>query len=654
MSTNGIKAGNAFVEITTKNKGLEAGLARAQKSLANMGAGVQAVGTKLLAAGAAGTGALLATLAVFSSQGDQLQKMAIRTGIAVESLSELAYAAQQSGSSIGALEKGVRKLQQNIADAAKGTGEAKDAFAELGISVGAIASMSPEAQFLAITDKLSKVTDASKRAALAMDIFGKAGAELIPLLADGNQGIEALRKRAKALGLTMSTDSANSAAEFTDRFAELKNQVTKTAFEIGASIFPALKGIIDRTQKVMAAIIAWVQSNREAVVSALQIAAGVTVAGAALIGLGIALKAAATGIGVMLIAMAAVKASIAALGTIIAVATSPFALITAAAVAMGVAFFDLGGIASQVGQYLADVFNTLKGRAIAAFEGISAALSAGNITLAAKILWLSLKAEWERGIMTLMGLWTSFRDGFIDAWSGAVQFFAEAFIGGIGLVKIAWADFTESFKTMWNNASAGVGNFLDDWKTAISDGFTEAKNMAGFISDQERNQELQGRGIENQISKDARNKERDDANAKARKEAEASRQAAVTAVRGQLTLLEQEAQDGRDKRGGAAPVDNSALVQAQKELADAIAEAQRGAAAAADPTLPGAPARRAAEAVGEGVASAEKSRSVSGTFSARAAEGLGAGKMIVDAIKMTHEELKRIHDAIKTQTAGLT
>jgi len=653
MSTNAIKSGSAFVEITTKNKGLEAGLARAQKSLASMGASVQAVGTKLLAAGAAGTGALLATLAVFSSQGDQLQKMAIRTGIAVESLSQLAYAAAQSGSSIESLEKGVRKLQQNIADAAKGSGEAKDAFAELGISVGEIASMSPEAQFLAITDKLSKVTDASKRAALAMDIFGKAGAELIPLLAGGNEAMELLRKRAVALGLETSGESADGAAAFGDSLSDLAAQAKKVGFELGASIAPALKDIIERTQKVMAAIIAWVKSNREAVVSALQIAAGVTVAGAALIGLGIALKAAATGIGVMLIAMAAVKASIAALGTIIAIATSPFALITAAAVAMGVAFFDLGGIASQVGQYLADVFNNLKGRAIAAFEGISAALSSGNITLAAKILWLALKAEWERGIMTLMGLWTSFRDGFIDAWSGAVQFFAEAFVSGIALIQIAWIDFAESFWTAWTNVSNKVGNFLDDWKNSISEGAIEAANMLGVIDDATRQGSLLILNQENDKSKGDRNARAAESKAQAKKDANAAMEAVVRDAQGKLGLLEQEAKDRRDKRGGAAAVDNSALLQAQKELADAIAEAQRG-AAAADPTLPGAPARRAAEAVGEGVASAEKARSVSGTFSARAVEGLGASKAIVDAIKLTLAELEDINRMLAIQTAGLT
>ena len=655
--TSGIKAGKAYVEITTNDAKLQAGLKKAQAKLGAWGSALTGLGTQIAAMGAVGVTAITANLAVFSKQGDALQKMALRTGISVEALSELQFAAQQSGSSIEALEKGVRRMQQGITDAGNGTGEAKDAFKALGIEIATLASLSPEQQFIAIAGELAKIDNASTRAALAMDVFGRAGTELIPLLADGTAGIEALRERARALGITMSTDAANAAAEFTDRFAELKNQLAKVAFQIGAAVGPAISQLITRVQSILKSVIDWTRANSEAIMSALKIAAAVTAAGGAIVALGLTIKAAAASIGILLGAIAAMKAAVAAVGSVLAIAASPLALVTAGVVGLGVAFFDLGGIASQVGQYLSDVFKELKNRATAAFDGIKAAMAGGDIALAAKILWLAIKAEWMRGVEALTGVWVGFRDGFIDTWSSAVQFFAEAFITGIGLIKIAWADFAAFFQNVWNSASTSVGNFIDDWRTNIADGGVELINMLGLIDDAERNTRLQLSGQANQKQKDDRNAAAADTRAQIARDAEAARQAAVGQVQGQLGLLDQEAKAGRDQRARAAQETanraSAELAKAQKELADAIATAQAN--EGNNPTLPAAPARRAAAAAMEdGAAATVQARATTtGTFSARAAEAIGGTKPVVDAVKFNGQLLERIHRALMDQVGGL-
>ena len=58
---------------------------------------MQSIGTKIFGLGAAAIAPLLATTNVFAELGDQLAKMSARTGISVESLSELGYAAEQIG-----------------------------------------------------------------------------------------------------------------------------------------------------------------------------------------------------------------------------------------------------------------------------------------------------------------------------------------------------------------------------------------------------------------------------------------------------------------------------------------------------------------------------------------------------------------------------
>ena len=657
MSTAGVKAGKAYVEIGTDNKKFEAGLKRAQAKLRMWGSTLQSLGTQIAGVGAAGTAAITANLATFSKHGDQLEKMALRTGISVEALSELQYAAGQSGSSIEALEKGVRRMQQGITEAATGTGAAKDAFAELGIEVAALARLSPEQQFLKITGQLADVEDATKKAALAMDIYGRAGTELLPMLADGNAGIEALRARAKALGLTMSTQAAKSAAIFGDNLADVLNQAKQVSFEIGNAVAPAIQALIVRVQSILKSVIDWTRANSEVILSALKIAAAVTAAGGAIVAIGLTIKAAAASIGILLGAIAAMKAAVAAVGSILAIAASPLALVTAGVVGLGVAFFDLGGIASQVGQYLSDVFKELKIRATAAFDGIKAAMAGGDIALAAKILWLAIKAEWMRGVEALTGVWVGFRDGFIDTWSSAVQFFAEAFITGIGLIKIAWADFAAFFQNVWNSASNSVGNFIDDWRTNIADGGVELINMLGLIDDAERNTRLQLSGQANQKQKDDRNAAAADTRAQIARDAEAARQAAVGQVQGQLGLLDQEAKAGRDQRARAAQETanraSAELAKAQKELADAIATAQAN--EGNNPTLPAAPARRAAAAAMEdGAAATVQARATTtGTFSARAAEAIGGTKPVVDAVKFNGQLLERIHRALMDQVGGL-
>lgn len=111
------------------------GLKKAQGKLQNFGAMVQ----KGLVAGAAAAGAALTGLgfAVRNTinAADDMAKSAQRFGIPIEELSRLKYAADLSGVSFNELGTGVRRLSQNMNDAAQGIGEGAKAFEQLGISV---------------------------------------------------------------------------------------------------------------------------------------------------------------------------------------------------------------------------------------------------------------------------------------------------------------------------------------------------------------------------------------------------------------------------------------------------------------------------------------------------------------------------------------
>jgi len=96
----------------------------------------------------------LGTAKAYSSMGDQVAKMAKRTGFGIEALSELTFVASQTGTSLEAMEAGFRRMQRSIYDAGRGLSTAADALADLGLTFEALDGLSPERQI-----GLAKVRD---------------------------------------------------------------------------------------------------------------------------------------------------------------------------------------------------------------------------------------------------------------------------------------------------------------------------------------------------------------------------------------------------------------------------------------------------------------------------------------------------------------
>ena len=118
-ATQGIRAGRAFVELGVDDR-IAKGLQKAERRLKAFGDGLRSLGTRVFAAGAAFLTPILGAVRAFSESGDTLEKMSRRTGVSVEALSELGFAAEQSGADLETLETGLRKMQKSIADAAAG------------------------------------------------------------------------------------------------------------------------------------------------------------------------------------------------------------------------------------------------------------------------------------------------------------------------------------------------------------------------------------------------------------------------------------------------------------------------------------------------------------------------------------------------------
>lgn len=149
---------------------------------------------------------------------DQLGKLSQATGVSVEALSQLQFAADLSGLSTEELAASLSKLSRSGAEAAAGSRAQVEAFDRLGVSVkntdGSLKGT--EELLLDVADAFAKLEDGLAKNALAQDIFGKSGAKMIPFLNAGREGIAALRKEADALGLTITSSAAQSAERFND------------------------------------------------------------------------------------------------------------------------------------------------------------------------------------------------------------------------------------------------------------------------------------------------------------------------------------------------------------------------------------------------------------------------------------------------------
>ncbi|MBX3363944.1 MAG: phage tail tape measure protein [Phycisphaeraceae bacterium] len=407
-----IRAGRAFVELGVSDR-LTAGLRAAQRRLQAFGAGVRSLGTRIAAIGTAGLAPLAASVRSFASAGDTLEKMSRRTGIGVEALSELGFAAEQSGADLETLEKGVRTLQRTMNDAERGLSTATDAFADLGLSVERLRGLTPEEQFKLVAEALSRIEDPSKRAALAMQLLGRAGTQLLPLVQNGARGIEELQEQARALGLTVSTEAAAEAALLTDTLNILWRVVKQGVFEIGSALAPTVIDLANAVTRAVVTATRWVRENKAVIVTVAKVAAAVLAAGLALVGLGLLISGVGAVFGVLAGIVGAVGTALGFIGTVLGALLSPIGLVVAAVAGLGTALLVWSGVGGEALAWLRDQFGRLREFVGKVIGGIADALAAGDITLAAEILWLALKLAWQRGVAELNAVWLQARAFFV-------------------------------------------------------------------------------------------------------------------------------------------------------------------------------------------------------------------------------------------------
>lgn len=174
---------------------------------------------------------------------DNFNKMSQKVGVSVEALSALSVQAKLSDVSIDQLQGGMAKLARNAAEAASGSKQQAAAFQAMGVSLkDANGNLRSTEDLLGdVAAQFSSYRDSAAKTALAQEIFGKSGAELIPLLNQlGTEGFAKAREEAEKYGAVISGDTAKASEEFNDNLTKLKLETQGFANAVISELLPAL------------------------------------------------------------------------------------------------------------------------------------------------------------------------------------------------------------------------------------------------------------------------------------------------------------------------------------------------------------------------------------------------------------------------------
>lgn len=188
---------------------------------------------------------------------DQFAKMSKQVGISVEGLQQLEFAAQISGTGLQVLRTGLQRFARTADDAGQGLKTAQEPFKRLGVTTtDANGNLKPLDELLGdMADKFKAMPDGPEKTALAMKAFGRAGAQLIPLLNEGKDGIGALRKEFTELGGEITSEQAASFEEYNDTIHRVKTALVGLRNQAVIALLPHIKA-------ASKAFLAWVKANR--------------------------------------------------------------------------------------------------------------------------------------------------------------------------------------------------------------------------------------------------------------------------------------------------------------------------------------------------------------------------------------------------------
>jgi hypothetical protein len=247
----------ANYEITAEDRTQKA-FQSVQRGLGNLGQA--AISLKSALATVVGVGGLLTLTHSAMNAADKIDELSTRLGVSTESLSQYQYVAQLTGVSFDTLTQSWQMMTKNIAEAAMGTGKAKQALLELGLNAQNLKQLAPERQFELLADAFQGVANHSDRVRLAIKLFGAEGVSLLQTMEGGSSAMLALRQEADALGLTLDKNTTAQMALANDNLDRLKAAFKGLTMQLAIQLGPVLGDVANWLQEHLPAAVRIAQS----------------------------------------------------------------------------------------------------------------------------------------------------------------------------------------------------------------------------------------------------------------------------------------------------------------------------------------------------------------------------------------------------------
>lgn len=253
FGTLGLQGKDAF------NKDIDTASSKGTTLATKFGNGLKTVAKFGVALGAAAAAAGTAVIGMANSAaaaGDNIDKMSQKIGISREAYQELDFICSQCGTSVDTLQMGLKTMTNQMQSASDGTKTASAMFDKLGVSIydstGALKNQ--EDMMWEVMSALQGMENQTEKAALATDLFGRSGSELMPLLNGASGSIEEMKQKAHELGLVLSDEFVNNSVAYTDTMDQLKRSIKSAGFAITSNFLPFIQKIADKMVQYMPTI----------------------------------------------------------------------------------------------------------------------------------------------------------------------------------------------------------------------------------------------------------------------------------------------------------------------------------------------------------------------------------------------------------------
>ena len=237
-----------IVEILIKANDTSArAIASSVKNLEGMNSVIGTLSRSL--AGIVSVGSLVALGKSAIQLGSDLDDASKKFGVSASELSKLQYVAKMSGVELEDLGGAFKFMAKAIAESENPTSDAAIAFKAMGVSMDDLRKKSPNELFMMLADRFSEMKDGANKTALALAIFGRSGANILPVFADGAAGIQKLKDEAAKMGAALSEEQIKKLDAYGDKIDAIGLAAKTTAGKLTIDLVDGLKALWDGVEK---------------------------------------------------------------------------------------------------------------------------------------------------------------------------------------------------------------------------------------------------------------------------------------------------------------------------------------------------------------------------------------------------------------------